>query len=248
MINIQKLSSYHYLKKENLFILSGSKKIRELFSENFDQILKILYSNDKVLDDFEHNTYSKIELTEKISENLMKKISRYKSPPDLIAVGKRIYNYITEESDLSDKILFLNGIQDPGNQGTLIRSCAAFGFKTVILDRNCVDLYNPKFLNSTSGFFSKIKFYISEDNENSLSVLRKNQYIIAGTFIHSSSVKIDEYLPEKKIVLILGSEGQGIDEKLYKYIDTNLKIKTDAGVESLNAGVAGSIIMWQLSK
>ncbi|WP_342252162.1 RNA methyltransferase [Spiroplasma endosymbiont of Amphibalanus improvisus] len=155
-----------------------------------------------------------------------------------------ICNFIDFQIDYNANTLVLSNISDPGNLGTLIRSAAAFNFKNVILINNCASVYNPKVIRSTQGYLFKVN--VLNLNNDVLSVLKEKKYTLYGTYLNNSrSVeynKVDKSL-KNHIALLIGNEANGLDAECKKYIDININVPMVAGVDSLNAAIAGSIIM-----
>jgi TrmH family RNA methyltransferase len=135
----------------------------------------------------------------------------------------------------------LDGVQDPGNMGTLMRSAVSFGFSTIVLD-HCVDIFNPKVIRSTQGAIFKLN-YIYEDI---LSFMNKHDDITyIATDLKAQKDIEDIELPAGPFALILGNEGNGIRETVSDASDIQVKIHM-TNTESLNVAVAGSICMYLL--
>ncbi len=169
-----------------------------------------------------------------ISEELLSKITNTITPEGIIAVVKK-----ENSSKIGNKILYLDRLQDPGNIGTLLRSSIAFNFDTVILDE-CADIYNPKVVRSSEGAIFHLNFI-----KESLPNLKNKGYYLIGTTLNGDSVNTLNYNLCKKLVLILGNEGNGIRKEYQDITDINLTIPMNK-IESLNVGVAGSIFMYLL--
>jgi len=170
-----------------------------------------------------------------VTNQVLAKLTKTKTPQKVLCVCRKVL-----KEELTNQVLILEGIQDPGNLGTLLRSALAFNFKTVILD-NTVDLYNDKVVRSTQGAM----FYLNIINMKALDFIKDHpEYTIYGTALNGAS--LDSILPQKNIVIVLGNEGAGVSKELLNITSQNITIKT-SDVESLNVGVAGSIIMHYLN-
>lgn len=147
-------------------------------------------------------------------------------------------------SSLGKKMLLLDGVQDPGNLGTIIRSSVAFGVDTIVLSLDSCDLYNDKVIRASEGAIFKVNI-LREDLKSIVSEIKDLEIEIYGTDVFDgidvSSISCNSY------AVIMGSEGSGISEEVKSLIDKNIYIKTN-NVESLNVGVATSIILYELSK
>lgn len=142
------------------------------------------------------------------------------------------------------RVLVLDNISDPGNAGTLIRSAAAFGFDFVAVTNYSVEPYNPKVVRSSAGTIFAIPIAVVEIEEL-LTVKRQFRVPlvtadIRGTGLRTSLQRIDR---RRSFMVAIGSEATGISKKLNEVADFKVRIKHDKRVESLNAAVAGSIIM-----
>ncbi len=170
-----------------------------------------------------------------ITMDILKKITNTVTPEGIIGLCKK-----PENDKLSSNILYLDRLQDPGNIGTLLRSALSFNFTTVILDES-VDIYNPKVVRASQGSIFNLSFI-----SLTLDELKELGYKILSTSMHGYSLREFKDIPEKK-VLILGNEGNGVRTEYRNSADINLTIPMNK-MESLNVGVAGSILMYELSK
>ena len=166
-----------------------------------------------------------------VTRQVLEKLAQTKNPQPVLTVCEKIKN-----NELTDKVLLLEQIQDPGNLGTLMRSALAFGFKTIVLD-NTVDIYNDKVLRSTQGAIFKLNII----QQNILDFIKSNsEYNFYGTELYGQP--LHNINKEGKIGVILGNEGSGVSEMVLSHTTANITIEMTE-MESLNVGVAGSIIM-----
>ena len=176
-----------------------------------------------------------------VTSNVMKKLSSLLNPTNVIGVCKILDN----REIIGNNILVLDDIQDPGNIGTIIRSSKAFNVNTIILSTNSVDIYNDKVLRSTQGMIFNMNI-IYGDLLDIIPKLRDNGYTILGTNVNDGedvrSVKVSKY------ALIMGNEGNGVHEEIQELCDQNLYIKMNSDCESLNVGVATSILLYELDR
>lgn len=217
-----KLQTKKYRDQSNSFLVYGDHALEEARKNGF--AMEVYTSNlnkDGIL----------------ISEVLMKELSLTETPTDVLAICKK-----KEYPTLSNKILMLDDVQDPGNLGTLIRSAVGFGFNTIIASLQTVDFYHERTIRATQGnifYASLIKAPLVER----INQLKKLGYKIYATSSYAST-KLKDVKPYEKAVLILGNEGQGVKEELLMMSDERVMIETKS-IESLNVGVAGSIIMYE---
>ena len=226
---LYKLKEKKYRDSTSTFLIEGEHLIYEAYKENL--LVEVL---PLVGEDFSMNT--KITF---ISREVMKKLSSTDSIPNVIGVCKK-----KEERDIGNSILILEDIQDPGNLGTIIRSALAFDIDTIVLSTRTVDLYNAKVLRSTEGmiFHSNI---IVREVISFTKELKDNGYYIYGTNVNNG-VNVKDIDRKEKYALIIGNEGNGMSSELDNLTDINLYIDMNNEVESLNAGVAASILMYEM--
>lgn len=224
--SIKKLNEKKYRDNQSLFLVEGEHLVLEAIKHN---IAKYII----VRDDYDFDYDNKIVVNNKV----MKYISNLDNPSGIVAVCNKINN-----TKIGSKILILDNIQDPGNLGTIIRSLVAFNFDTLVLSNNTVDLYNSKVIRATQGMLFKINVIITDIEEfiNSL-----DGYKIIGTdVVNGENVKNFKNLD--KFAIIVGNEGKGISSNIKKLCSDNIYIPISNDCESLNVGVAASIIMYEL--
>ena len=179
-----------------------------------------------------------------VTNDVMKRITSLESNIKVVAVCKKQ----NVSSITGDKILLLDEIQDPGNLGTIIRSSVAFDVDMILLSENTVDLYNPKVLRSTQGMHFHIPI-LSVNAFKALTFLKESGYIILGTnVIGGTDARKLNYSSLNKFCLVMGNEGNGIRKNISELCDENLYIPMSEKVESLNVGVACSILLYELGR
>ena len=238
-VDNKKIKRYVYLKtskgrkEEGLFIVEGMHMCYEANKCGLLVDLIVLENTEITFNYASEITY--------VTENVMKKISNLSNPTTVIGICK-----INDSSDIiGNHILVLDDIQDPGNIGTIIRSANAFNVDTIILSTNSVDIYNDKVLRSTQGMIFNMNI-VYGDLLDIIPRLHDNGYTILGTNVNNGidvrSVKVN------KFALIMGNEGQGVKPEIQELCDKNLYIKMNSNCESLNVGVATSILLYELDR
>ena len=218
---ISKLDASKHRRANQLFICEGAHLVSEARMAN---VLVEAFS-----------IYEKEGYTQ-VSESVMKKICHTDTLVSEIGLCK-----FFENGKIGNKILILDGVQDPGNMGALMRSAVAFGFNTLFVGNGSVDIYNDKVIRSSQGAIFKLNFIFGDCVEfiNSL-----NGYVIYGTNV-VRGVPLDDVNNEEKMAIILGNEGNGISDSVDSLMLPNIYIPM-SNTESLNVSVAGSIIMYKL--
>ncbi|MBU1179760.1 RNA methyltransferase [Patescibacteria group bacterium] len=239
---MQKISSKDNEKIRYLRKLS-QKKYREKFGEFFVENLKIIQDAGvapKAIFATDKKVLEKLQADEKylISAQINKSFSNLDTPSGIVALYKKEQKPI----DFSSKIVYLNRISDPGNLGTILRTALAFGFKNIIVDEGCADIYNPKTVQAAKDAIFKVN--IAEDkNLKLLKEIKKNMPIVSARL---EGGKDPEKFARKKICLVLGSESHGVDKAIEKLSDDFIKIKISKEIESLNVAIAAGIILYSI--
>jgi len=227
---INKLKEKKYRDLTNSFIVEGEHLVLEAYKNKSIKELVILDGNNFNLDN--------VDITY-VNDSVMKKLSNMDSYPNVLAVCNKTIN-----NSISNKILILEDIQDPGNLGTIIRSAAAFGIDTIVVSPKTVDFYNHKVIRSTQGMIFNVNVIV-RNLEEYIPLLKNDGYVIYGTKV-DGGVDIKKVSIPSKSAFVIGNEGQGISTTISNLCDNYLYIKMDNKVESLNAGVAASIIMYEV--
>ncbi len=146
----------------------------------------------------------------------------------------------TAKAERSDVTILLHGVQDPGNVGTVIRSAHAFG-AGVALSVGCADLYNPKTVRGTMGAIFHVPVSRDVDSMEFLQTARRNGFTSVAAMPEDG--ESSRNLPEKKLVIVVGSEGSGLPDEVAEACDRRVAIPSEA--PSLNAAVAASIMLYE---
>ena len=218
---LMKLKQGKNRKKEEKFIVEGAHLVKEA------KLAGVLIEAFSIEEKEEYTL---------VSENIMKKISTTDTVVKEIGLCKFI-----NKNELSDKILILDGVQDPGNMGTLMRSACAFGFNTIFVGNGCVDIYNEKVIRSSQGAIFKLNFIFGNVVE---FVKNTPEYKVYGTNV-VRGIPLENVRYEGKIGVILGNEGNGISKEVDDLLLDNIYIPMN-NTESLNVAIAGSIIMYSM--
>ena len=173
-----------------------------------------------------------------VTKEIMKKISDQKSISDNAAIVRYI-----PEREISGNVLILDDIQDPGNLGTLIRSSIAFDFPNIIMSEGSVDLYNSKVIRATEGMIFNINVIRNNIKEYITKLKSAGYKILVSDVVSGNDIKNERC---NNIALVLGNEGNGVHSDIKDLCDEVINIKMNDACESLNVGVAGSILMYEV--
>lgn len=231
---ITSLQFKKYRDKENVFIVEGEKMVKEALNSSFN--VRLITGVPEILNRLNSGEVLKYEST----FDILSKISTLTTSPQVLAVVEKPNFLLSENPDF---ILALDDVQDPGNVGTLLRTCNWFGIQNVLLSDGCADVFNPKVVQATMGAI----FHISTKRCNLATEIqnwKKKGYVIAGTFLDGVNV-YKESLGDKTII-IAGNEGKGISSSIADLVDKKLHIPSFASKhaqESLNVSIATAIVL-----
>ena len=241
----KKLKEKKYRLKEGMYLVEGFRLVEEAFKAG-RHVHAVLYEKGKeeefrrYIEPYAEKT--DIVLTEK---DVIVELSSTVHPQGVIGIIS-IEDSSSDEISLRDTstglLIYLDGLQDPGNLGTIIRSAHASGAKGIILGQNTVDPYNEKVIRSSMGSIFYLPIYL--EGEKTLDQFMSEGYHLAVTSLKATRNLYHEDLTGKMIIAI-GNEGNGITQEIEAKADLLLKIPMPGGAESLNAAVAASIILFE---
>ncbi len=233
------IQSLHHKKlrdEENVFIAEGGKVVMELITSAQFECVEILaltnwlQENSLFLQKNFFNTITELQPHE------LDKISALTTPNQVLAIFKK---RMATTFDSSGKIsLLLDGIQDPGNMGTIIRIADWFGIGNIVCSVNCADMYNPKVVQSTMGSLGRVNVIYT----NIISWLAHNKKVtVYAAALHGKPLQ--QFKQLKEGLIVIGNESKGISDEVMKYCDEKITIAKTGAAESLNAAVATGIIL-----
>lgn len=238
------------LKASNNFIKDLKKQKHEngslLFLDNTKIIKDALVSGLKplcILLEDENNEILKIASCPvyKVDSKTIEQLSDSKTPQGVVCVTE-FTQHIVEKPKTN--FLVLDGLQDPGNVGTLIRTAYASGFEYVFLV-DSVKITNSKLIRSSVGAIFKTKV-ISITRKNFINFAKSNSLQLIATDMDGEN--IFDFKCQGQIGLVIGNEGQGVCDEMMSLCTNKVKIPMKPGIESLNASISGAIIMYQINK
>ena len=230
---IQSLCHKKQRQLEGLFIAEGPKIAEELLNSDFS--IKKIYALPEWI---EKNAINNVEI-ETIDEIDLSRITSLQTPNQVLIIAAQKNDF--GKPVLKNKLtIVLDGIQDPGNMGTIIRIADWFGIEQIICSDDTVELYNPKVIQSTMGSFVRTKVYYS----NLKDFLETVDVTVFGAMMKGKNIY--ELQKSKEGLLVIGNEGKGIRNDILECITNPITIPKKGGAESLNAAVAAGIILSHL--
>lgn len=227
---IRKLRLKKHRKENGLFVVEGQKVVEELLNSNYS--CKWLFGLPPLED-------SRIM---KISEQQMKLISSLKTPSSILGVF-----YLPSEKLIETETIqvALDRVQDPGNLGSIVRSCDWFGVKQIVSSKSSVDYFNPKVVQSSMGSIARVNCYCTDLSK----YLRNSNLSIFGMSL--SGVDLKQIVFKTPCILLFGNESSGIDKSLSRYVNYWVKIpryNPTSRIDSLNLSTSVGIALHEFSK
>ncbi len=242
--NIRKLKEKKYRDEKGVYIVEGIKMIEEAIEENV-KIERIVICEECIESaDIEQKLMYEIAKYNcvYVKENIFNMLTDVSTPQGILAViakpGKDtniLYN--------QDIVLALDGIQDPGNLGTILRTVDSVNLKQVIVTKNTADPYNPKVVRATMGAIFRVNVIETDNLVETLKEMKRNKFKVVVTSLDTTNSIYDiEY---KKKVIVIGNEANGVSKDVQEIADNKVKIPMLGKTESLNASVATGIMLYE---
>lgn len=232
-------------KKEDVFLAEGIKMFREAPKER----LVKTYVSESFLEEKSHRELIRNTEYEVVKDSVFGQMSDTLTPQGILCIIKRRH-YKLEElkgTGAGPLVLVLEDLQDPGNVGTIFRTAEGAGVSGIILTKKCVDIYHPKTIRSTMGSIYRIPFQCVDTLEEILDWF-------SGQGIHTFAAHLKgEHLYDKEdytrgSAFFIGNEGNGLSDGLAKKADHWIRIPMEGQLESLNAGVAAALLMYEAAR
>lgn len=234
-----KLQQKKYRMESGKFLLEGNKGVTEAFNSGkvkIDYVFVLSEKSDKY-------SYLDCEII-KTNNAVLKKISTTDSAPEIVGVAYQPKNDF-KLLEKSKKVVLLENISDAGNLGTIIRTASAFNIESIVLYGDTVDVYNPKCVRSSVGNLWKTNI-ITIKSIDDLKKYFSDFERVATLPKTQNSIWLNDWTPSEKVLVMFGSEADGLSENLINYATNNLTIKMNEKVESLNLSISAGLIMYKL--
>ena len=187
---------------------------------------------------------------ELISDNVSRAVSDTQTPQGVFALvrisSRRLGDILQERNDGPPCLLLLEHIQDPGNLGTMFRSAEAAGISGIVMDAATVDPYNPKVIRSTMGAIFRVPFVVVEDIKKTERILKEREITVFAAHLEGEILYRHDF--RKACAFLIGNEGQGLTKEAAALTDRRLRIPMEGQVESLNASMAATILLYEAAR
>lgn len=222
------LKEKKHREKEGKYLIEGEHLV-EMAGDSIECIFTTDYS-------YEHDTKPVYH----VNEAIIRKLSFVQAPQGIIAIVKKKVN----EIDYSlNRYLLCDGVADPGNMGTIIRTALAFNVDMVILANGSVDVYNDKVIRGSQGAILKIPVVYTNMDE-CVKKLQENNVKVYASTLSKRSIDLKDVKEVDRFALVVGNEGCGVSQSVQDASDFNIKISHSECIDSLNVGVATSIMLY----
>lgn len=240
-------------RNTNSFVVEGPRMVVEAPMEN----LKAVYvsenfekntENAEVLKSLREKCIQANAIYEAVADNVFKSVSDTQTPQGIMAVVA-MPEYSLEDLLAGEQthLLILESIQDPGNLGTMVRTGEGAGVTGIIMNKTTVDLFNPKTIRSTMGSIYRVPFYVTEDLPALMKQLQKK-----GISLYAAHLKGEHSYDEEDYTsgcgFLIGNEGNGLSDEIADLADTYIKIPMEGQVESLNAAISATLLMYEANR
>jgi TrmH family RNA methyltransferase len=232
---VKSLQLKKYRKEEGCFLVEGAKSVRELLDADFE--VEMLLGTSEFLNSLPG---SRGEERLVISAADLESIGSFQTNDAAIAIT-RIKPNAPPSIDPGEFALVLDGLGDPGNLGTIIRTADWYGIRNVIASEETADMYNPKVIAATMGSFCRVSVYYTD-----LSDFLRGKQCIYGAFMDGRDVRETEF--KDGGFLVIGNESHGISAKVGALVTDRITIPRYGKAESLNAAIATAILLDNLRR
>lgn len=233
---LSKLGGKKHREEQGLFIAEG-EHLCEMVGASAYEVESILMTEEYYVKN-PHKFEGDIIL---VPHSIMAKISDAKTPQGVLAVVKMPAQNVDIKQG---RYIYCDNLQDPGNVGTIIRTADAFSFDGVVLSHGCADIYSPKVIRSSQGSVFNIK--IMPDADISFLKKAKDNFTITSTALFGNSVTLKKMTVTHNQIFVIGNEGSGVCKEILDMSDEIAYIPMNGKAESLNAGIAASILMYEV--
>jgi RNA methyltransferase, TrmH family len=243
--NIVQLNTSSKARREQgVFVAEGIKMFLEATPNSISKIYvaKSFYDTKQHMEKVEQYPYEIVE------DAVFKKASDTVMPQGIICIVKqKKYEFEKILESPAPHLILLEGLQDPGNLGTIIRTGEGAGVDGVIMSENTVDIYNPKVIRATMGSIYRMPFFYTKDLEIIVALLHQKGISTYAAHLEGEH-NYDEEDYQKGCAFLIGNEGNGLTASLSEKAERKIKIPMHGKVESLNAAISATILMYEVNR
>lgn len=240
MLQLQKKSKVR--DEENVFVVEGLRMFAEVPADRVEKV----YISDSLFNKKKHDLNLHDFPYEILSDSVFSHVSDTKTPQGILCVVKRKKYELDELLKVHNPhFMVLDNLQDPGNMGTIIRTAEGAGVDAVFMSKDCVDIYNPKTIRSTMGSIYRMPFIYIEDMPELLNRFREHGVKSYAAHLNGKN-SYDKENYKTGTAILIGNEGNGLRDEVTENADILVRIPMQGQVESLNAAIAASVLMFEV--
>lgn len=234
-----------YRNNINQMVCEGEKMLFEALSSGIKVHTVLIKSGVLVSDELLNKAFNQGAYLFSTDEKLFNLASDVETSQNILFSCDMPHKMADELPESLNGVILLDGIQDPGNLGTILRTADAFALSAVILCEGCTDLFAPKVVRSTMGAIFRQQVF-KMPLEQAISCMKSRNLPVYAAALSDNSISINE-ISLKNTAVIIGNEGRGVTQKALNLCDKQIIIPMLGKAESLNAGVAAAILIWEMS-
>ena len=229
-------------KEQGLFVVEGKKMIAEAPA---DWLVQMYVSESFQKENGAMLTGKEYEV---LSDAVFKSVSDTQTPQGVLGlIRKPRYQFEQLFRRKNPHLLVLESIQDPGNLGTMLRTGEGAGIDGVIMNQTTVDLFNPKTIRSTMGSIYRVPFFVAENLPETIQILKERGVSVYAAHL-KGTLSYEEPDYTKAAAFLIGNEGNGLSDEIADCADTYIKIPMCGQVESLNAAISATLLMYEANR
>ena len=246
IIQLQKKSRAR--NQAGIFLVEGLRMIQEVPKDRLEKLYVSEGFYQKYRAELEAEGFTERTGIELVSDHVFAAMSDTKTPQGVLGIVRRAeYTAETLMGQAAPFLMVLDNLQDPGNLGTIFRTAEAAGVTGIVMSRDCVDIYNPKTIRSTMGSVYRMPFCYAENLEEAIEKIKQaGIHTYAAHLLGKNDYDQEDY--RTSCAFFIGNEGNGLREEIAQAAQTYVKIPMSGQVESLNAAIAASVLMFEVRR
>ena len=228
---------------QDVFLIEGIHMFREVPKEQLQEV----YASETFLRRPENRKLLEGISYEPVTDTVAAYMSDTQTPQGIICLVRQFHYTLQDLQGRNSLCMVLENLQDPGNLGTIIRTAEGAGATGILMNRGCVDIYNPKVIRSTMGSILRVPFFYTDDLKETLVRWKRSGVALCAAHLRGTmNYTAPDYTG--KTAFLIGNESNGLSEETALLADRLVKIPMKGKVESLNASVAASILLYEAAR